>query len=129
MVPIQAFNGKPTKNSLDVVDSILKSQFHPCITRNQDIVKGLQDYYSWGNLTLQEFIENEDLLLQILSYYLQRKIIFHPILKPVYFFEESKIFGDSFKDVFHIFGCRKALESFYISATPRCCCCCYTTNN
>ena len=119
MVPIQAFNGKPTKNSLDVVDSILKSQFHPCITRNQDIVKGLQDYYSWRNLTLQEFIENEDLLLQILSYYLQRKIIFHPILKPIYDGEEGKIFGANFEAEFHIFGYRCRTDSFYISATPQ----------
>ena len=95
----------------------LKSQFHPCFTKNQNIVKGLQDYYAWRNLTFEEFTKNEDLLLQIISNYLQRKITFHPTLQPIYHGEESKTFGVNFKNVFHIFGCRKGLQSFYISAT------------
>ena len=110
------------KNSLEV-NSTLKYQFHQCFTQNQDIVKDLQDFFAWRNLTVQEFTKNEDFLLQILSNYLQRKITFHPILQPIYHGEESKTFGVNFKDVFHIFGYRKAGQSFYISATcaaPRC---------
>merc|ERR1711894_706999 len=60
------------RNSLEV-NSTLKNQFHLCFTQNQDIVKGLQDYFSWFNLNPEEFNQNEDLLLQILSNYLQRK--------------------------------------------------------
>ena len=104
------------RNSLEV-NSTLKNQFHPCFTQNQDIVKGLQDYYSWFNLSFEEFTQNEDLLLQILSNYLQRKIIFHPILKPIYGFQKDKTFGDNFEAVFHIFGYRHHAQSFYISAT------------
>ena len=37
------------RNSLEV-NSTLKNQFHPCFTQNQDIVKGLQDYYLWFSL-------------------------------------------------------------------------------
>ena len=115
------------RNSLEV-NSTLKSQFHQCFTQNQDIVKGLQDYYAWRNLSFQEFIQSEDLLLQILSNYLQGKIDFHPILKPIYDGEEGKIFGANFEAEFHIFGYRCSTDSFYISATPRCCCC-HTTNH
>ena len=104
------------RNSLEV-NSTLKNQFHPCFTQNQDIVKGLQDFYSWYNLNPQEFTQNEDLLLQILSNYLQRKIIFHPILKPIYGFQKGKTFGDNFETVFHIFGYRYHNLSYYISAT------------
>ena len=104
------------RNSLEV-NSTLKNQFHPCFTQNQDIVKGLQDYYSWFNLSFEEFTQNEDLLLQILSNYLQRKIIFHPILKPIYGFQKDKTFGDNFEAVFHIFGYRAHNDSYYISAT------------
>ena len=102
------------RNSLEV-NSTLKNQFHPCFTRNQDIVKGLQDYYSWRNLSYEEFTQNEDLLLQIISNYLQRKIIFHPILKPIYSVEKGKTFGDNFEAVFHIFGYRNYVQSYYIS--------------
>ena len=104
------------RNSLEV-NSTLKNQFHPCFTQNQDIVKGLQDYYSWFNLSVEEFTQNEDLLLQILSNYLQRKIIFHPILKPIYPEEKGKTFGDNFEAVFHIFGYRNHGYGYYISAT------------
>ena len=104
------------RNSLEV-NSTLKNQFHPCFTQNQDIVKGLQDYYSWFNLSVEEFTQNEDLLLQILSNYLQRKIIFHPILKPIYGFQKDKTFGDNFEAVFHIFGYRYHGNSYYINAT------------
>ena len=106
------------RNSLEV-NSTLKNQFHPCFTQNQDIVKGLQDYYSWFNLSFEEFIKNEDLLLQILSNYLQRKIIFHPILKPIYGFQKDKTFGDNFEAVFNIFGYRYHDSSYYISATKQ----------
>ena len=106
------------RNSLEV-NSTLKNQFHPCFTQNQDIVKGLQDYYSWFNLSVEEFTQNEDLLLQILSNYLQRKIIFHPILKPIYPEEKGKTFGDNFEAVFHIFGYRYHDSSYYISATKQ----------
>ena len=105
------------RNSLDV-NSTLKSQFHPCFTRNQDIVKGLQDSYTWYNLNSEEFVRNEDLLLQILSKFLQRKITFHPILKPVYDVQLGKTFGD-FEAEFHILGFRCFTSSFYISATPQ----------
>ena len=104
------------RKSLEV-NSTLKSQFHQSFTQNKDAVKGLQDYFSWGNLTIQEFTRNEDLLLQILSNCLQRKIIFHPLLKPIYVEEKGKIFGDCFEAVFHIFGYRYGPNSFYISAT------------
>ena len=104
------------RKSLEV-NSTLKSQFHPYFTQNQDIVKGLQDYHAWRNLSFQEFTKNEDLLLQILSNCLQRKIIFHPLLKPIYVEEKGKIFGDCFEAVFHIFGYRYGPDSFYISAT------------
>ena len=104
------------RNSLEV-NSTLKNQFHPCFTQNQEIVKALQDYYSWFNLSVEEFTRNEDLLLQILSDYLQRKIIFHPILKPIYGFQKDKTFGDNFEAVFHIFGNRCHNVSYYISAT------------
>ena len=97
----------------------LKSQFHPCFTQNQDIVRGLQDYYSWRNLTLQEFTKNEDLLLQILSNYLQRKIICHPLLKPANVSQNVKTFGGNFEAVFHILGYRFGANSFYISATNK----------
>ena len=103
-------------NSLEV-NSTLKNQFNPCFTQNQDIVKGLQDYHLWFNLSLEEFNQNENLLLQILSNYLQRKIIFHPILKPIYGFQKDKTFGDNFEAVFHIFGYRAHGNSYYISAT------------
>ena len=115
------------RNSLEV-NSILKSQFHPYFTQNQDAVKGLQDCFSWYNLSSREFIKTEDLLLQILSNYLERKIIFHPLLKPIYPGQKEKIFGKKFEAVFHIFGYRCSTDSFYISATPRCCCC-HTTNH
>jgi len=103
------------RNSLEV-DSTLKQQFHPRFTKNQDIIYGLQDYNSWVNLTTQEFTKNENLLLQILSNYLQRKIIFHPILKPIYVHQVGKTFGDNFEAVFHIFGYRYHVQSYYISA-------------
>ena len=80
-------------------------------------MKRLQDFYSWYNLNPQEFTQNEDLLSQILSNYLQRKIIFHPILKPIYHLQKGKTFGDSFEAVFHIFGYRFKTNSYYISAT------------
>ena len=99
------------------VNSTLKNQFHPNFTQTQDIVKGVQDYYSWYNMNPQEFTENENLLLQILSNYLQRKIIFHPILKPIHVFQEGKPFSDNFETVFHIFGYRYHNFSYYISAT------------
>ena len=99
------------------VNSTLKGQFNPCFTQNQDIVTGLQNYYSWSNLPHQEFTKNEDLLLQILSNYLERKIIFHPILEPIYHGQEGKIFGNNFEAVFLIFGYRYGGNSFYISAT------------
>ena len=104
------------RNSLEV-NSTLKNQFHPCFTQNQDIVKGLQDYFSWINLNTSEFTKNEDLLLRILANYLQRKIIFHPILKPIYEIQFEKTFGDNFEAVFHIFGYRDHGNSYYISAT------------
>merc|ERR1712004_765831 len=104
------------RNSLEL-DSTLKNQFHPCFTQNQNIVKGLQNYFSWRNLSFEKFTENEDLLLQILSNYLQRKIIFHPILKPIYGIQKDKTFGDNFEAVFHIFGYRNHAQSYYISAT------------
>ena len=103
------------RKSLEV-NSTLKSQFNPCFTQNRYIVKGLQDYYAWHYLSFQEFIQNEDLLLQILSNCLQRKIIFHPLLKPIYVEEKGKIFGDCFEAVFHIFGYRFSTDSIYISA-------------
>ena len=106
------------RNSLEV-NSTLKNQFHSCFTQNQNIVIGLQDYFSWINLNHQEFTQNEDLLLQILSNYLQRKIIFHPILKPIYPEEKGKTFGDNFEAVFHIFGYRDHANSYYISATSQ----------
>ena len=98
-------------------NSTLKNQFHPCFTQNQDFVRGLQDYYSWYNLNPPEFTKNEDLLLQILSNYLERKIIFHPLLKPIYIGQDGKTFGEKLEGVFHIFGYRFSTESFYISAT------------
>jgi len=104
------------RKSLEV-NSTLKNQFHSCFTQNQDIVKGLQHYHSWFNLSVEEFTKNEDLLLQILANYLQRKIIFHPILKPIYPEEKGKTFGDNFEAVFHIFGYRFHANSYYISAT------------
>ena len=104
------------RNSLEV-NSTLKNQFHPCFTQNQDIVKGLQDFYSWFNLTQKEFTQNEDLLFQILANYLQRKIIFRPILKPIFVGQEGKTFGDHFKAEFHIFGYRYRTNSFYISVS------------
>ena len=107
------------RNSLEV-NSTHKNQFNPSFTQNQDIVKGLQDYFSWMNLSFEEFTRNEDLLLQILSNYLQRKIIFHPILKPFYDFQFDKTFGDNFEAVFHIFGYRFHHNSYYISATNQC---------
>ena len=104
------------RNSLEM-NSTVKNQFHPCFTQNQEIVKALQDYYSWFNLSVEEFTRNEDLLLQILSDYLQRKIIFHPILKPIYVFQKEMTFGNNFEAVFHIFGYRDHSLSYYISAT------------
>ena len=104
------------RNSLEV-NSTLKNQFNPCFTQNQDIVKGLQDYYSWSNLSVEEFTQNEDLLLEIISNYLQRKIIFHLILKPIRGIQKGKTFGDNFEAVFQIFGYRSHGQSFYISAT------------
>ena len=77
------------RNSLEV-NSKLKHSLHQSFTQNQDIVKTLQDYYSWFNLSFQEFTQNENLLLEILSNYLERKITFHPILKPFYHEEISK---------------------------------------
>ena len=106
------------KNSI-AKNSTLKNQLHPHFTQNQDVVKGLQDYYLWHNLSTREFTKNEDLLLHILSNYLQQKIIFHPILKPIYDGEKGKIFGANFEAEFHIFGYRCRTDSFYISATPR----------
>ena len=103
-------------NSLEV-NSTLKNQFNPCFTQNQDIVEGLQDYNLWYNLSPQEFTQNEDLLLQILANYLQRKITFCPILKPIYDFQFDKTFGDNFEAVFHIFGYRYHGNSYYINAT------------
>ena len=99
------------------VNSTLKGQFNPCFTQNQDIVTGLQNYFSWSNLNHQEFTENEDLLLQILSNYLERKIIFHPVWKPIYPGQEGKTFGESFDAVFRIFGYRYHGFSYYIIAT------------
>ena len=104
------------RNSLEV-NSTLKNQLHPSFTQSQDIVKGLQDYHSWYNLTPRDFTQNEDLLLQIISNYLERKIIFHPILKPIYDIQFEKTFGDNFEDTFHIFGYRDHNPSYYISAT------------
>ena len=103
------------KNALEV-DSTIKSHFHPYFTQNQDIVDGLQNYHSWINLTGLYFFQNEDLLWNLLSNYLQRKIIFHPILKPIYRGQESKIFGENFKIEFNIFGYRLGPQSYYISA-------------
>ena len=102
------------RNSLEV-NSTVRTQLHPCFTQSQDIVKGIQDYHSWYNLTPQEFAKNEDLLLQIISNYLERKIIFHPILKPIYDIQFEKTFGDNFEDTFHIFGYRNQVQSYYIS--------------
>ena len=102
------------------VNSTLKGQFNPCFTQNQDIVTGLQNYYLWANLPHQEFTKNEDLLLQILSNYLERKIIFHPILKPIYDFQKVNTFGKKYEAEFHIFGYRFHHHSFYISATSQC---------
>ena len=102
-------------NSLEV-NSTIKNQFHPCFTHNQDIMKGLQDYYAWSNLSPQEFTQNEDLLLQVLSNYLERKIIFHPILKPIFVQQSGKTFGEDFENVFHILGYRGHYQSYYISA-------------
>ena len=95
--------------------SPIPNQFHPRFTLNQDIVKGLQDYFSWVNLSLQEFTENEDFLLQNVSSFLQRKIVFHPILRPIYAFQNSKVFGHNFEATFHIFGYRYHNTSYYIS--------------
>ena len=101
------------------VNSTLKDQFNPCFTQNQDIVTSLQNYYLWLNLPHQEFTKNEDLLLQILSNYLERKIIFHPILKPIYDFQIVNTFGEKYEAEFHIFGHRYHYHSFYISATNK----------
>ena len=106
------------RNSLEV-NSTLKHRFHPCFTQNQDILKGLQDYHSWYNLDTQELAQNENLLLEILSNYLKRKIIFHPILKPVYDdIQKGNAFGD-FETEFHIVGYRFHIDSFYISAPKK----------
>ena len=106
------------RNSLEV-NSTLKHRLHQSFSQNQDIVKGLQDCFSWFNLSFQEFTQNEDLLLEILSNYLERKITFHPILKPVYPEEIGKTFDDNFKAEFHVFGYRCHDYSFYISATKK----------
>ena len=106
------------KNSLEV-NSTLKHHFHPSFTQNQDIVKGLQEYYSWLDLSGQEFTQNEDLLLQILSNYLERKIIFHPLLRPIYYdIQKGNDFGN-FETEFHIVGYRYHDYSFYVSATKK----------
>merc|ERR1712004_469730 len=47
------------RNSLEV-NFTLKNRLHQSFAQNQDIVKGLQDYYSWYNLNHQEFTRNED---------------------------------------------------------------------
>ena len=65
------------RKSLEV-NSTLKSQFHQCFTQIQDIVKGLQDYYLWRNLSTREFTKNEDLLLQILSNFLHFAMVSRP---------------------------------------------------
>ena len=103
------------ENSIES-DSRLNNQLRPHFGKHQDIVTGLQDYYSWVNLSFGEYTKKEDLLLQILSNYLQRKIIFHPILKPTYVEQLGKTFGDNFEAVFHIFGYRYHAQSYYISA-------------
>ena len=103
------------KNALEM-DSTIKSQFHPYFTKNQDLVKGLQNDQSWVNLGFFEFFQNQDLLLNLLSNYLQRKIIFHSILQPIYQEQENKIFGENFKIEFNIFGYRYFHQSYYISA-------------
>ena len=103
-------------------NSTLIRQLHPSFTQNvqnQDIAKGLVDYYSWSNLTFEEFTENEDLLFQILSNFLKRKIIFQPILEPIRIQQIDKTFGDNFDTVFRIFGDRNHGNSYYISATTQ----------
>ena len=106
------------RNSLEV-NSKLKHCFHSIFTQNRDIVKALQDAYLWFNLNHQEFTQNEDLLLEFLSNYLERKITFHPILKSFCVYQIEKTFGDHFEDIFHIFGYRYHNYSFYISATKK----------
>ena len=96
-----------------------KKQFHPSFIQNQDIVEGLQDYHLWYNLSYEEFSKNEDLLLQIISNYLQRQIIFHAILKPTYGFQNGRTFGDTFTDKINILGYRRHSQSFFISATKQ----------
>ena len=103
------------KNALEM-DSTIKSHFHPYFTQNQNLVVGLQNYHSWSYLTAVDFYQTEDLLLNLLSNYLQRKIIFRPILKPLCLEQERKIFGENFKIEFNIFGHRIGPQSYYISA-------------
>ena len=103
------------KNALEA-DSTIKSQFHPYFTQNQDIVEGLQNYQSWHYLGFFDFFHNENLLLNLLSNFLQRKIIFHKILNSFIPQPNRSIFGEHFKTEFNILGYRFGSNNFYISA-------------
>ena len=98
-------------------NSAFQTKFHPIFTRNQGIVQGLQNYHSWSNLRFLEMIENEDLLLELLANYLKRKIVFLPILNPIYYFQDELTFGDNFETEFNIVGYRYHIDSYYVSAT------------
>ena len=98
-----------------VIDQEAKAKFHPSFLRNGDFLQNLQDYYLWFNLTATEFAENEDLLLELLSKHLKRKIRFIPILKPTDPLQVEKSFGDEFENDFSIFGYRFHDCCFYIS--------------
>ena len=91
-----------------------REKFHPNFKQNGEIVKNLQDYYSWVNLDPAEFTENEDLILQMLSLYLKRRIKFSPILKPIYSTQFEISFGENFEISYSIFGYRNHIKSFYI---------------
>ena len=94
-------------------------KFHPSFYQNGNILQNLQNYFTWVNSTHTEFVENEDLILELLASYLKRKICFTPILIPIFKFQDGKTFGKEFEETFDILGYRNHNQSFYISAVKR----------
>ena len=93
-----------------------QAKLHSSFYQNDDIFQNLQKYFTWFNLTLTEYVDNEDLILELLANHLKRKIRFSPILKPIYQRNFGKTFGHEFEETFDIFGHRNHVYSYYISA-------------
>ena len=74
----------------------------------------------WATHSREEFINTENIALDILALFLKRKIVLKPIFRksPTSLPEESQttVFQEQFEDTYYIFCVRAHLQSFYVPA-------------